>query len=146
MMKTLSFITCFSFCFQEKGVFSGVFKRANKPAKEASSDEVEWRLIHGKLQCFSLVCSNSRLFFVCVGIKRRQWEGQVCQFWKFIRGNNVKGSGCDKTLFFFSILLWNIHNKCIVFNLYQEKSGGLAGYFKKSPKPAARSVVSEVIK
>lgn len=39
-----------------------------------------------------------------------------------------------------------IHDKPIIFVLCQEKTGGLAGYFKKSPKPAPRSVVTEVIK
>lgn len=39
-----------------------------------------------------------------------------------------------------------IYYKYLIFVLWQEKTGGLAGYFKKSPKPAPRSVVTEVIK
>lgn len=46
----------------------------------------------------------------------------------------------------FSSAFFFIYYKSISFALCQEKTGALAGYFKKSPNLAPRSVVTEVIK
>lgn len=50
----------------------------------------------------------------------------------------------NSSLFCSALLL--IYYKSTIVVLCQEKTGGLAGYFKKSPKPAPRAVVTEVIK
>lgn len=63
--------------------------------------------------------------------------------WKPVRSSHTKGNNVSAC---FSLLCHWLTTNIWAFHMFQENTGRLAGIFKKSPKPAPRSITTEVSK
>ena len=85
------------------------------------------------------------LFFISSrsGVKLGRRQAIISQHWKPVRRKHSEGTN-DNWFCFSPFIDYELIINLSMFHVCQEKSGGLAGIFKKSPKPAPRSVAIKV--
>ncbi|KAK0145133.1 Apolipoprotein L6 [Merluccius polli] len=140
---------------KEKSIFGGIFKKPQKPTQEDNSEKEELNQPEEEnlASCESLSeTTTQKDKSIFSGIFKKQpkaGEGSTADEDRRIEGNlSVSCDDLSETAMFVSCYLivndeYNFFNFIIYYshNMLQEKTGGLSGMFKRSPKPAQRSQV-----
>lgn len=132
--------------FQGEKHFSEMFKRAPKPADEVQCCPLNNYNTLKDIQlylCWSFLCFMLCLFRKQTQMKNRNYQPAMKTCQKQTQQRYRCGpehlDSHSHDLFHPHLCLW-----LFTVHIFQEKTGGLAGFFKKSPKPAPRSVATQV--
>lgn len=141
--------SCFSVWFQEKNIFSGMFKKTQKPAEEVQLHKL-LHIIHPFMTQIPsvIVTLMTYCFLLCSGIKQRGGQELISQLWQSVRSSHDEGAHVVQRSLRLRLFvsLVSVIDGLLFIRSFQEKSGGLAGIFKKSPKPSPRSIAVQVSK